>query len=307
MNKTVLITGAHGFLGRYCAAEFCRQGYRVMGIGHGSWDNAAAAAAGVEMWVEGSITLENLASLPLRPDIIVHAAGSRSVSYSLSNPMQDFESSVTTTLAVLEFARLAAHSMRIVLISSAAVYGSTDINRITEDTPACPTSPYGIHKHMAEQLCSSYRQHFGVESTVIRFFSVFGPGLRKQLLWEACCRMSSAEAPKSLEFFGTGNETRDWLHARDAALLVRLAGEYAHDGLVINGGTGEAISVSDIIERLAAEMGWSGRISFNKIVRNGDPEHLCADCVRSGHLGWVPSVSLSDGLADYTAWFRGSE
>lgn len=305
MKKNVLITGAHGFLGRYCAAEFSRQGYRVMGIGHGTWDDGAAADAGIDVWLEGDISLEQLASLPWRPDIIVHAAGSGSVSFSLSHPMQDFERSVTTTMSVLEYARLADHAPRIVLISSAAVYGCTDEIRIAEDTPSRPTSPYGVHKSMAEQLCDSYCEHFGVESSVIRFFSLYGPGLRKQLLWEACRRMSSAKASEPLEFFGTGNETRDWLHARDAALLVRLVGEHARAGLVVNGGTGEAVAVNDILKRLALEMGGRGTIGFNGIVRTGDPGHLCADITRACHLGWSPSVPLSDGLADYVAWFRG--
>lgn len=303
--KTVLITGAHGFLGRHCAGEFSRQGYRVMGIGHGRWDDSAAAAAGIDVWLEGDISLEKLASLPWCPDIIVHAAGSGSVSFSLSHPMHDFERSVTTTLAVLEYARLADHALRIVLISSAAVYGCTDKVKIAEDIPSRPTSPYGVHKCMAEQLCSSYSEHFGVESSVIRFFSVYGPGLRKQLLWEACRRMSTAEVGETLEFFGTGSETRDWLHAGDAAQLVRLVGEHAHGDLVINGGTGEAVAVYDVLKHLADEMGWRGTIGFNGIVRTGDPGHLCADRTRAAHLGWSPSVSLSDGFADYVAWFRG--
>lgn len=303
--KTVLITGAHGFLGRYCAAEFSRQGYRVMGIGHGTWDNSAVAGAGIDFWLEGDISLEQLVSLPWRPDIIVHAAGSGSVSFSLSHPMQDFERSVTTTLTVLEYARLAGYAPRIVLISSAAVYGCADESQIAEDTSLHPTSPYGVHKRMAEQLCFAYGEHFAVESSVIRFFSVYGPGLRKQLLWEACRRMSTAEASEPLEFFGTGSETRDWLHAKDAALLVRLVGEHAHAGLVINGGTGEAVAVCDILKHLAVEMRWRGTIGFNGIVRTGDPGHLCADRTRAGKLGWSPSVPLSDGLADYVAWFRG--
>lgn len=301
--KTVLITGAHGFIGRYCAREFSNQGYRVMGIGHGNWDNAAADT-GMDFFLESDITFEQLASLPWHPDIIVHAAGSGTVSFSLSHPMQDFERSVATTAAVLEYARLADHNPIIVLISSAAVYGSTDKNKIAEDTPSSPKSPYGVHKRMAEQLCREYSEHFGVKSSVIRFFSVYGPGLRKQLFWDACRWMSLLENRLSLEFYGTGNETRDWLHARDAALLIRLVGEHNRAGLVVNGGTGKAVAVHDVLKWLADEVEWRGSISFNRIVRSGDPEHLCADCVRAGYLGWKPSVSLSDGLAEYVTWFR---
>lgn len=303
--KTVLITGAHGFLGRYCAAEFSRHGYQVTGLGHGAWDAVEAAAAGVDLWLAGDITLSALAALPCCPDVIVHAAGSGSVTYSLAHPREDFERSVDTTAALLEYARLASRPPRLVLLSSAAVYGCSEVSPLSIDTPTNPTSPYGVHKSMAEQLCVSYGEHFGAPSSVIRFFSVYGEGLKKQLLWEACRRMSVAASGTTLEFFGSGSETRDWLHACDAARLVRLVAEHSRSGLVVNGGVGAAVSVRDILEPLAAAMEWRGAISFNGMVRPGDPEHLCADISDAMKLGWSPAVTLSDGLARYAAWFRG--
>jgi UDP-glucose 4-epimerase len=235
--KTVLITGAHGFLGRYCAAEFASNGYRVIGIGHGAWSAAEAAAAGVDLWFERDVSLTALAELPGCPDAIVHAAGSGSVSFSLSRPREDFERSVETTLALLEYARLADGAPHLVLLSSAAVYGCAGAEPLAVDVPSHPTSPYGVHKNLAEQLCASYRDHFGVASSVIRFFSVYGPGLKKQLLWEACSRMSAAPSRNILEFFGSGAETRDWLHAVYAARLVRMVAEHHQGGLVVNGWT----------------------------------------------------------------------
>jgi UDP-glucose 4-epimerase len=304
--KTVLITGAHGFIGRYCAREFSSQEYRVMGIGHGTWDDSSVADVGIDFWLEGDITLEQLALLPWNPDIIVHAAGSGSVTFSLLHPMQDFERSVTSTLVLLEYARLASHAPRIILISSAAVYGSTKEIKAAESGLLHPKSPYGVHKCIAEQLCREYQEHFEVESSVIRFYSVYGPGLRKQLLWEACRRISAAEPNETLEFYGTGNETRDWLHVQDAALLIRLVGEHVSTGLIVEGGTWKAIAVCDILKNLVVMMGWEGKIGFNGIVRSGDPEHLCADGHHLGYLGWNSSISLSEGLAEYVAWFRGS-
>lgn len=303
--KTVLISGAHGFLGRYCAAEFARHGYRVAGIGHGDWRDAPASAVGVDLWLEGDITLARLAELAISPDVIVHAAGSGSVGFSLAHPREDFERSVDTTLALLEYARCAPQPPRLVLLSSAAVYGCADAAQLAPETPLLPTSPYGVHKCLAEQLCDSYCNHFGVPTSIIRFFSVYGEGLRKQLLWEACRRMSSAQSGTALEFFGAGSETRDWLHATDAARLVRLVAEDPRGGLVCNGGTGTAVAVRDILEQLADAMAWRGPIGFNGVVRQGDPTHLCADVTRALQLGWRPTMTLADGLAAYAGWFKG--
>ncbi len=302
--KTVLITGARGFLGRYCAAEFARNGYRVIGVGHGAWPAVEAAAAGVDLWLERDVSLTALSELPGCPDTIVHAAGSGSVSFSLSRPREDFERSVDTTLALLEYARLADGAPHLVLLSSAAVYGCAGAAPLGVDVPPQPTSPYGVHKNMAEQLCTSYRDHFGVSSSVIRFFSVYGPGLKKQLLWEACNRMNTSAPREVLEFFGSGAETRDWLHAVDAARLVRLMAEHRQGGLVVNGGTGSASAVREILNHLADAMDWKGTINFNGVVRTGDPEFLCSDIRHTVRLGWSPTVALSEGLAGYVDWFR---
>lgn len=303
-KKTVLISGAHGFLGRYCAAEFASKGYRVVGIGHGTWQDFPASSCGVELWLEGDVTLARLAELTVIPDVIVHAAGSGSVGFSLSHPQEDFARSVDTTVALLEYARSLAIPPQVLLLSSAAVYGRAESTLLTTDMPLQPTSPYGVHKGLAEQLCASYRTHFGIPASIIRFFSVYGEGLRKQLLWEACRRMGSAVAGEALEFFGTGTETRDWLYAGDAARLVRLVAEHAECGMIVNGGTGHAVCVREVLTQLAAALQWQGEIHFNGIVRPGDPEHLCADISGSNRLGWQPLRSLHDGLTGYANWFR---
>ena len=106
--------------------------------------------------------------------------------------------------AVLEFSRLHAPDARIVLPSSAAVYGAVERTPIEEIDVLRPVTPYGAHKKIAEDLCASFGRYCGVKSAVVRLFSVYGPELRKQLLWDASWRVSRNENG----FFGTGRELR---------------------------------------------------------------------------------------------------
>ncbi len=301
--KTVLITGAHGFLGRYCAREFSSHGFRVIGLGYGSWDDESHEEFGIQRWIEASVDADSLLSIAEPVHIIVHCAGSGSVGYSLTSPMQDFRKTVDTTLAVLEFMRLAVPEATLVYPSSAAVYGCRDAAPILETDPLQPVSPYGAHKKIAEELCFSYSRSFGIQASAIRFFSIYGNGLRKQLLWEACHRIS-AGGEGEVEFFGTGTEMRDWLHVQDAAALVYSVGCARKSGLVVNGGCGSSVSVRDVLTMIAGGLGGGARISFNGLVREGDPKHFHADTTKALGLGWQPRVTLPNGVSSYIAWFK---
>jgi len=299
--KVVLITGAHGFLGRYCAREFNRSGWRVIGIGLGAWENESPADYGISEWIEAGVTVDSLLSIGRHVDAVIHCAGSGSVGYSLTFPYDDFRMTVDTTASVLEFIRTAAPAARLVYPSSAAVYGCLYNGPICEESQLAPVSPYGVHKRIAEELCISYSRNFQVASSVIRFFSLYGPGLRKQLMWDACTRMAKGGP---IEFSGSGDEVRDWLHVSDAAVLMRLVAEAPAAGLVINGGSGRTVTVRDALEQTATFLAVGAQLSFNGKEREGDPRHLEADISSALNLGWRPLVPLEDGIAEYVNWFR---
>ena len=302
--KTVLITGAHGFIGRNCARYFSRNGCRVIGIGHGTWKGAELKEAGIESWVEASITFEALDAIDGHIATIIHCAGSGSVAYSLAEPMLDFQRTVDSTLAVLEFIRRSANPINLVYPSSAAVYGLNNSLPTKENSTTAPISPYGVHKKIAEELCVSYASSFGVETAIIRFFSIYGAGLKKQLLWDAC-RKISGTVDDNVCFFGSGNETRDWLHVDDAAALILAVSEQKMEPLsIINGGTGVSTPVRDILQTIADAFGNNSRIQFNGEVRTGDPMYYEADISLATRLGWSPRVHVKAGIREYVEWFR---
>lgn len=301
MSKSALVTGAHGFIGRHVSRELAAQGYTVSGIGHGSWGRTEQLLYGLTFWHSADVTLDTLVTYGEEPDVIMHCAGSGSVAFSMAHPYQDYMRTVTATTAVLEYIRLYSPKSLLVYPSSAAVYGKTKDLPISERSAQQPISPYGVHKQMAENLCGSYARNFGLSIAILRFFSVYGEGLQKQLLWDASRKITHGET----EFFGTGEETRDWLHVEDAAKLFLAAIPHASQSCPIsNGAAGKGIPVRRVLEALFRHFGLNQQPDFTKAVRGGDPEHYVADIRNAQGWGWQPTISLEAGLKRYAEWFK---
>jgi UDP-glucose 4-epimerase len=300
-NRSVLVTGASGTIGRHVARAFAARGCTVAGIGRGDWSPGQQAAWGLSSWRPGEVDLENLSAFACVPDVIVHCAGSGAVGASFAAPHVDFQCNVATTAAVLEFMRIRCPNATLVFPSSAAVYGMAEELPTQERAPLRPVSPYGLHKKLAEEMVAHYAATFGFAASVVRLFSIYGEGFRKQLLWDACHRISDGH----VEFFGTGEESRDWLHVEDtAALLAQAAVHATRDCPVANGASGERVSVRLILTELFRLMGRQDTPRFRGEARPGDPQHYHADIARARAWGWQPAIPWQDGLRRYVEWYR---
>ena len=301
MVKIALVTGAYGFIGRHVARKLAHDGCRVIGLGHGTWAREEWQPWGIAEWHVSDITLEALITYAGEPDVIVHCAGSGSVGFSMTHPYQDFQRTIATSLAVLEFARLYAPQARVAYPSSAGVYGMVQKLPIAETDPLSPASPYGVHKYLAENLCESYARHFGISVAVVRLFSVYGVGLRKQLLWDASQKIMRGEN----SFLGTGEEIRDWLHVEDAAsLLITAAGHASPECPMVNGGSGAGVTVREILTELFACFDRADAPNFTGAPRSGDPAAYEADISLARRWGWQPEAEWSRGLREYAAWIK---
>ncbi len=302
-RPVAVVLGAAGFIGRHVALEMNRRGFAVRGLGHGEWSAQERARWGVAHWLDADITLDNLQRIAGADRIssVLQCAGSGAVSFSYSAPMADYQRSVDSTLAMLEFVRGRADLPRVVVASSAAVYGDQGDIDTDESAVRSPISPYGFHKMTAEILCDSYSRFFGVTASVVRLFSVYGEGLRKQLLWDALNKFERGE----FRFFGTGHEWRDWIHVDDAAALLAAAATEDQPRFAVYNGGHDKATTRDVLTNLATLAAASGDITFTGETHTGNPHRLTASCFRARHqLGWEPRVALAQGLQRYADWYR---
>ena len=279
-----VITGGAGFIGATVARVLAAGGHAV-----------EIAGTSVEL---DPLTPARIAALGTF-DLAVHCAGGSSVAASVRDPDGDHAKTVPPFAALLAHVRAHSPAARIVLLSSAAVYGHAQQLPTPEDCPRAPVSPYGRHKLACEELCATFG-HDGVATAIVRLFSVYGAGLRKQLLWDACHKAQRGD----ITFAGTGEEQRDWLHVDDAArLIAEVAGHASTEAPAFNGGTGTGVRVRDIVGDICRAFG-AGEPQFTGEVRAGDPPAYIADVTRAHALGWAPQTELARGIADYVAWFR---
>ena len=301
---TVLVTGALGFIGRHVSRNLRSNGHRVIGIGHGDASANETAKIGIHAWLSGDVSRQALDALVEPIDLIVHCAGSSAVAASFNDPDSEILKNVVAAVEMLEFARHRKQPPRIVVLSSAAVYGTVTQLPISENVSPNPISPYGKSKLAIEQRCLYYGEKFGLEIAIVRFFSVYGRGLRKQLFWDACRKLANGDS----RFGGSGDERRDWLHVDDAVRLIDLAATRASAAVpIFNGGSGGSIKVREALEDIRAL--WptpTPEISFSGVARLGDPPGYEADITEARALGWASKREFKDGLAEYVAW-AGSE
>jgi UDP-glucose 4-epimerase len=305
LSGTILVTGAHGFIGRHVCRDLANHGARVCGVGHGNWPPADAERSGLTAWVNGEVTAANLDAIaaahgPLAA--VVHLAGGATVGASLSAPLEDFSRTCATTARLLDWIRQRSARTAVLAVSSAAVYGAGHQGAIAEGAATNPYSPYGTHKLVMEMLCRCHARDFGIAMLIVRLFSVYGEGLRKQLLWDLC---SALESRGSANLAGTGQEIRDWIHVADAARLIRCTLPLAStEAPAVNGGTGQGTPVATIARELASAWGGNPLITFSGVGRAGDPHSLVADIRAAGAAGFEPQVPLRSGLQRYVEWFR---
>lgn len=300
MIKKILITGAKGFLGSNTARYFKNQGYQTYGLGHGNLLVEECRTLGLDYWYKSDITISAIKNIKQQFDVIVHCGGSGSVGFSIEHPYEDFRKTVNGTLEILEYMRLYNPKAHLIYPSSPAVQGECTNEPIKEDYIGAPASPYGYHKKIAEDLCRSYSSKYKIKISIIRLFSVYGNGLKKQILWDAVNKIQSSF--ETVEFWGTGQETRDFIHIDDVVNLFEKVLSCQDDFILLNGGSGNKFTISEVVYLIKKLLCSNINIKFNNQENKGNPIYYCADLKKSKEFHWIPKIEFHVGLEKYLQW-----
>ncbi|MCG9891873.1 MAG: NAD-dependent epimerase/dehydratase family protein [Thermosynechococcaceae cyanobacterium MS004] len=302
--KIVLITGVAGFIGRYVARYFSKQGWKAIGTDNSPPENAPLADLSAYQRLQlPDSEFSNLLQTH-KPDALIHCAGRSSVALSVSDPAADFHSNTILTFNLLDALRLNSPECKFIFLSSAAVYGNPSKLPIDERHPVSPISPYGFHKLQSEQLCLEFSKIYDIPTSSLRIFSAYAPGLRRQVLWDIC-RKALIQEQELVVLQGTGQESRDFIHALDIAKALRVVITSAPmKGEVYNLASGRESTILELATLALESLEHQGKIAFDGIVPVGNPLNWKADISKLQTLGFQPSVPLERGVQTFASWCR---
>jgi UDP-glucose 4-epimerase len=299
-----LVTGGAGFIGSHLTDALVARGDEVLVIDDlstGRRENLSSALdSGANLEVADITETRTVVGLAeaAKPEVIFHLAAQMDVRRSVADPAFDAHVNVAGTANLLEAARL-CESRRFVLASTGgAIYGEGEGHTLpmSEDDPARPQSPYGQSKLAAEGYVGLYRRLYGVDGASLRFGNVYGP--RQDPHGEAgvvaifCGKLRAGERPS---VFGSGEQTRDYVHVGDTVEAILAAGSATGPG-PFNIGTGRETSVLELISILG-EAAEAGLDPIFEPAREGEVERISIDPARAREaFGWSPGTDLIDGL-----------
>jgi nucleoside-diphosphate-sugar epimerase len=299
----ILITGVAGFIGSNLARALLDRGEEVIGIDNLSQGARENLPVGVEFH---RLDVRHAAIYPLFQgvDTVFHLAAKNCLSDCLAHPVETSEINVVGTVQVLEAARRAGIRKLIYADSSAEYEGVQELPSSVERV--CPVGPYAVSKRCGALFCESYRQMFGLNITVLRYFNVYGPAqdwrrVIPPVMSAFILKLLSGEPPA---IYGTGHKRRDFIYVDDVNdFHMRAMTDPRTDGRTFNVGSGVNYSVLEIFQLIEGFL-QTGLKPVYRAELPGDTEATLADLCESLALGWRPHVGIEEGLQRTIAHIR---
>ncbi|MFT8351715.1 NAD-dependent epimerase/dehydratase family protein [Clostridium saccharoperbutylacetonicum] len=298
--KKVIITGISGFIGKYLGEYYISGNYKVIGIGRNKYNIDSENYEFVKL----DLNKDNLEKVwvKYKPDYFIHCASNASVSESITNPLDDFESSVSILYKILFSLKNVNLSPKFIYLSSAAVYGNPKKLPVTECDETNPISPYGLNKKLCENICEYFIKNESMDIKILRIFSVYGAGLTKQILWDISKKVKNSD---KIELFGNGNETRDFINIRDLIRTINLILESTTEDYIFNIANGEEISIRELAQIYLENNNINIKfLTFNNIVNEGNPNNWVADITRLKKIGYRKEIEINQGIKEYIEWLN---
>jgi len=293
-NYRVLVTGGGGFIGSHLTGALAANNH-VKVLDDFSTGRQANLPEGVTV-IQGDVRDKATVTGAMEGvDIVFHEAAMVSVPESIKQPVDCHELNGSATVNVFDCAR--RQDARVVLASSAAVYGNPDTVPIKEEAPADPDTPYGIEKHLGEQYAQFYTEQYGLPTVPLRYFNVYGPrGLDGEYAGVIGTFIRQAQAGDPLTVEGDGKQTRDFVHVDDVVRANLLAATTDAVGRPFNVGTGRSITINELAEIVRDVVDTDVAIKHVS-GRSNDIEESESDLTDARKLlGYEPTMSLREGL-----------
>ncbi|MCE7739868.1 MAG: NAD-dependent epimerase/dehydratase family protein [Candidatus Heimdallarchaeota archaeon] len=296
-RKTILITGGLGQIGYYLYEEL-KSHYNLCILDNKSTSKFEPPEDVI--FIEGDIIDNEV--FPKLPDLdyVIHLAAQISIEKSTQSPLFDAEINIMGTLNALEYA-LKQNIQKFVYISSAAIFGHPEFLPITEDHPRNPLSPYGLSKSVAEKYVKLFSELYNLNTAIVIPFNLYSPIIAEDdpyagVIYKFIKQVKHGKPPV---IQGKGDQSRDFVHVKDAAKAIKLVlEEVKGDVTVFNIGSGKSTTINDLA-KLIIEISGKDLIPQYTEARLGDINHSYSSIDRAKReLNYNPVISLKEGLEE---------
>jgi len=318
MNKTILVTGVAGFIGSHAAQAFLDRGDAVVGLDNLNdyYDprrklanlaevRCSASSDAPFRFIEGDIRdkvlLEEIFAQH-RFDAVVHLAAMAGVGVSIRDPHLYFDVNLTGTLNLLDAAR-DNQVGNFVFASTSSVYGHTKKVPFEESDPCdLPLAPYPASKRAAEMLGFTYHHLYGLNFTATRFFTVYGPRGRVDMM--AYKVADNIFFGKKVPIYCNGQMHRDWTYVSDIVSGIVAAADRPLGFEIINLGRGEPVLLADFVRLVEELAGRKANLAPEPMPDTDIPYTFSEISKARRLLGYDPKVSVREGVARFWSWYQ---
>jgi len=308
-GKQCVVTGGAGFIGSNLALKLADQGANVTiidDLSTGQKANLTDLEQTGAAFVRGSILDRELLGETFKGvDHVFHQAALPSVPRSVKEPLPANEVNITGTLYVLEAARQSGVK-KVVYAASSSAYGETPTLPKVETISPSPLSPYAVTKLASEYYCSMYTSVYGLPTTSLRYFNVYGPRQDPASQYAAVVPnfITAAARGEAPVIYGDGEQSRDFTFVADAIQAnLKAAVSPKADGQVVNVATGVRVTVNELAAKIIDLVGADVKPQYVE-ERTGDIRHSLADISRARELmDYEPQFTLDMGLAEAVRFF----
>jgi len=312
--ETLLVTGSSGFIGMHLSLSLLEDGYKVIGVDNMNYyydPNLKEARLKnllaynnfefIKADINDSPLIDNIFKT-YEPSKVVNLAAQAGVRYSLENPHAYIDSNINGFMNILEACR--NHKVQgLIYASSSSVYGGNKKTPFSEkDSVDKPISIYAASKKSNELMAHSYSHLYGLKTTGLRFFTVYGPWGRPDMaLYIFTQKITKGE---SIQVYNHGNMMRDFTFVDDIIKGTRASIEKNFDCEIFNLGNNRCEELMDMIRIIEKNLGIKADINFLDL-QKGDVEKTFADIDHSKKmLGYVPETSISEGIPKFIDWYK---